>query len=166
MSRRRSTPVRTSSPVRSVAVQAEVLAEVATPELQKLSQVMVDKIYSFAELGFQEFWTLDFVTGILEREGFTVEQGCAGMPTCYVATWGSGNPVIGFMGDMDGLPETSQKPGVPWQEAMIPQVAWSTAELGDQFDIRAFHSQVLDSGSLPLVLLEEKIDAWIAASAD
>ncbi|MGD9341682.1 MAG: DUF885 domain-containing protein [Chromatiales bacterium] len=38
--------------------------------------------------------------------------------------------------------------------------------LGDEFDIRAFHSQVLDSGSLPLVLLEEKIDAWIAASAD
>jgi aminobenzoyl-glutamate utilization protein B len=103
------------------SLQAEVLAEVATPELQKLSQVMVDKIYSFAELGFQEFWTLDFVTGILEREGFTVEPGCAGMPTCYVASWGSGKPVIGFMGDMDGLPETSQKPGVPWQEAMIPQ---------------------------------------------
>jgi len=38
--------------------------------------------------------------------------------------------------------------------------------LGDEFDIRAFHSQLLDSGSLPLVLLEEKIDAWIAASAD
>jgi uncharacterized protein (DUF885 family) len=35
--------------------------------------------------------------------------------------------------------------------------------LGDEFDIREFHSQVLDSGSLPLVLLEEKIDNWIAS---
>ena len=102
------------------ALQEEVRGEVASPELQKLSQVIVDKLYSFSELGFQEFWTLDFVTGILEQEGFNVQTGCAGMPTCYVATWGSGKPVIGFMGDMDGLPETSQKPGVPWQEAMIP----------------------------------------------
>jgi len=102
------------------ALQEEVRGEVASPELQKLSQVIVDKLYSFSELGFQEFWTLEFVTGILEREGFNVQTGCAGMPTCYVATWGSGRPVIGFMGDMDCLPETSQKPGVPWQEAMIP----------------------------------------------
>jgi aminobenzoyl-glutamate utilization protein B len=102
------------------SLQDEVRAEVATPELQKLSQVMVDKLFSFSELGFQEFWTLDFVTGVLEKEGFTVERGCAGMPTCYVGSWGSGKPVIGFMGDMDGLPETSQKPGVPWQEPMIP----------------------------------------------
>ena len=98
----------------------QILAEVASPELQKLSQEMVDMLYSYSELGFQEFWTLDYVTGILEREGFAVERGCAGMPTCYVGTWGSGKPVIGFMGDIDGLPETSQKPGVPWQEPLIP----------------------------------------------
>lgn len=101
-------------------LQDEVRAEVATPELQKLSQVIVDKLYSFSELGFQEFWTLEFLSGILEDQGFTVEAGCAGMPTCYVASWGSGKPVIGFMGDIDGLPETSQKPGVPWHEPMIP----------------------------------------------
>lgn len=102
------------------SLKEEVLAEVATPELQKLGQEMVDMIFSFGELGFQEVWTSEYVTGILEREGFTVERGCAGMPTCYVGTWGSGHPVIGFMGDMDGLPETSQKPGVPWQEPLIP----------------------------------------------
>ncbi len=101
-------------------LRKEVLEEVATPELQKLSQVIVDKLYSFSELGFQEFWTLEFLTGILDEEGFQVETECAGMPTCYVATWGSGKPVIGFMGDFDGLPETSQKPGVPWHEPLIP----------------------------------------------
>lgn len=102
------------------SLQEEVRAEVATPELQKLGQVMVDKLFSFSELGFQEFWTLDFVTGILEREGFTVERGCAGMPTCYVGSWGSGSPVIGFMGDIDGLPETSQRPGVAYRDPLIP----------------------------------------------
>ncbi len=101
-------------------LKEEVLAEVSSPELRKLSQEMVDMIFSFSELGFQELWTADYVTGILEREGFAVERGCAGMPTCYVGTWGSGKPVVGFMGDIDGLPETSQKPGVPWEEPLIP----------------------------------------------
>lgn len=101
-------------------LKEEVLKEVATPELMKLSQEMVDVIYSNSELGFQEFWTADYVVGILEKEGFSVERGCAGMPTCYVGSWGSGKPVVGFMGDIDGLPETSQKPGVPWEEPLIP----------------------------------------------
>ncbi|MDQ3607241.1 MAG: amidohydrolase, partial [Gemmatimonadota bacterium] len=91
-------------------LKREVSAEVAS--LQKLSQEMVDMVFSFAELGFQENWTVDYIASVLEREGFRVERGCAGMPTCYVASWGSGRPVIGIMGDIDGLPETSQKPGV------------------------------------------------------
>ena len=87
--------------------------------MQKLSQEMVDSIFSFGELGFQEFWTMEYVTGILAEEGFDIETGCAGMPTCYVASWGSGKPVIGIMGDIDGLPETSQKPGVAYQDPLI-----------------------------------------------
>jgi len=102
------------------SLQDEIIAEVASPELQKLSQVMVDKLFSFSELGFQEFWTLEFVTKVMEDNGFHVEAGCAGMPTCYIGSWGSGDPVIGFMGDIDALPETSQRPGVPYQDALIP----------------------------------------------
>ena len=51
---------------------------------------------------------LIYLTGILEREGFTIERGCAGMPTCYVATFrhGNGGPVIGIMGDIDGQEHT------------------------------------------------------------
>ncbi|CAN5595267.1 M20 family metallopeptidase [soil metagenome] len=96
----------------------EVVAEVAG--MQKLTQEIVDMVFSFSELGFQETRTANYLTGILEREGFRVQRGCAGMPTCYVASWGSGSPVIGIMGDIDGLPETSQKPGVPWEEPLIP----------------------------------------------
>jgi aminobenzoyl-glutamate utilization protein B len=96
----------------------EVAAEVAS--MTKLSQEIVDMVFSFAELGFQETRTVAYLTGILEKEGFRIERGCAGMPTCYVASWGSGSPVIGFMGDIDGLPETSQTPGVPWEAPLIP----------------------------------------------
>lgn len=98
-------------------LETEAIREVAS--LQKLSQEMVDMVFSFSELGFQERWTADYITGILEREGFRVERGCAGMPTCYVASWGSGAPVVVIMGDIDGLPETSQKPGVAYRDPLI-----------------------------------------------
>jgi aminobenzoyl-glutamate utilization protein B len=84
------------------------------------TQHIVDSIFSFAELGFQEFETAAYVTGLLEKEGFQVTRGVAGMPTAFVATWGTGKPVIGFMADIDGLPETSQKPGVAYHTPLIP----------------------------------------------
>jgi aminobenzoyl-glutamate utilization protein B len=99
-------------------LRTEVAAEVAG--MQKLSQEIVDMVFSLAELGFEETRTVAYLTGILEREGFRVERGCAAMPTCYVASWGRGSPVIGIMGDIDGLPETSQTPGIPWEQPLIP----------------------------------------------
>jgi aminobenzoyl-glutamate utilization protein B len=102
----------------TAALKKEVAAEVAS--MQKLSQEIVDMVFSFSELGFQEERTVEYLTGILAGEGFTIERGCSGMPTCYTASWGSGKPVIGFMGDIDGLPETSQKPGIPWHDPLIP----------------------------------------------
>jgi len=84
------------------------------------TQVTVDSIFSFSELGFQEWETSKYVSGLLEREGFRVTRGVAGIPTAFVAEWGSGKPVIGFMADIDGLPETSQKPGVAYRDPLIP----------------------------------------------
>lgn len=85
----------------------------------KLTQVMVDKIFSFSELGFQEFETSAYITDILEENGFTVTHGESGIPTAWVATWGSGPPVIAFGSDIDGIPKASQKPGVAWHEPLI-----------------------------------------------
>ncbi len=96
----------------------EVAQEVAA--MQKRSQEIVDMVFSLSELGFQEHETVAYVTGILRDEGFRIEMGCAEMPTCYVASWGRGRPVIGIMGDIDGLPETSQKPGVAFHAPLIP----------------------------------------------
>src|SRR5258708_1318721 len=84
------------------------------------TQQMVDSIFSFSELGYEEFETSAYITGILEKDGFTITRGVAGMPTAWVASWGSGKPVIGLMADIDGLPETSQKPGVAFHDPLIP----------------------------------------------
>src|SRR5215467_2446842 len=87
--------------------------------MQKQAQVMVDSVFSFGELGFQEFETSKYLTGILEKEGFKVEQGIAGIPTAFVATWGHGKPVIALGSDIDGIPQASQKPAVAYHDPMI-----------------------------------------------
>ncbi len=98
-------------------LKSEVAAAVEARRV--LTQQIVDSLFSFGELGFQETETSAYLTAILEKEGFQVTRGVAGMPTAFVATWGSGKPVIGFMADIDGLPATSQKPGIPWRAPMI-----------------------------------------------
>jgi aminobenzoyl-glutamate utilization protein B len=87
--------------------------------MKKQAQVMVDSVYSFGELGFQEFETSKYLSSILEKEGFKIERGLAGIPTAWVATWGSGKPVISLGSDIDDIPQASQKPGVGWHEPMI-----------------------------------------------
>jgi aminobenzoyl-glutamate utilization protein B len=74
-----------------------------------------DAIWNFAELGMQEFKSSALLIKTLEDEGFKVEKGVAGMPTCFVATWGSGKPVIGILGEYDALPMLSQKALTPTQ---------------------------------------------------
>jgi aminobenzoyl-glutamate utilization protein B len=78
-----------------------------------------DAIFSYAELGFQEFASSKLLTDMLEKEGFEVQKGIAGIPTAFVASFGSGHPVIGLMGDIDALPGQSQKPGVAYQAALV-----------------------------------------------
>src|SRR5437773_5118434 len=64
-------------------------------ELGVFTQQMVDQIFSYSELGFQEHETSKYVTEILENNGFQVDRGVAGIPTAWVATFGSSKPVIG-----------------------------------------------------------------------
>jgi aminobenzoyl-glutamate utilization protein B len=87
--------------------------------IQKFGMIS-DSIWGFAELGMQEFKSSAILIKTLESEGFKVEKGVAGMPTCFVASWGSGKPVIGILGEYDALPMISQKALFPKQ---IPLVA-------------------------------------------
>ena len=88
-------------------------------ERAKMAQVMVDKVFSFSELGFQEFETAKYITGILKENGFTIEMGIAGIPTAWMAKWGSGKPVIALGSDVDCIPKASQKPGVAYHDPII-----------------------------------------------
>jgi len=88
-------------------------------EMAKMAQEMVDSVFSFGELGFQEFETSKYLTGLLEQNGFTVQRGFAGIPTAFVARWGSGKPVIALGSDIDGIPQASQKPGVVYPDPII-----------------------------------------------
>src|SRR5437879_6500259 len=90
-----------------------------TDKLQTLTQQMVDEIFSYSELGFQEYETSRYVTRILEKNGFKVEKGIAGIPTAWVASYGSGKPVIAFITDLDCIPRASQKPGVAFHDPII-----------------------------------------------
>jgi len=95
------------------AVSADVLANF------DLGQQMVDMVFSFGELGFQEFETQKYLTGLLEQNGFTIERGVAGIPTAWVARFGSGKPVIALGSDVDGIPQASQKPGVAYRDQIV-----------------------------------------------
>ena len=96
------------------AVSADVLS------MYDLGQKMVDSVFSFGELGFQEFETQRYLTGILKQNGFTIENGVAGIPTAWVARYGSGRPVIALGSDVDGIPQASQKPGVAYRDEIVP----------------------------------------------
>ena len=102
---------------RLVRLKGEAVASI--DRMATRTQQMVDMIFSFAELGFQEFETSRYLVSLLREEGFTVEEGVSGMPTAWVARWGSGKPVIAFGSDIDCIPRASQKPGVAYHDPII-----------------------------------------------
>ena len=69
---------------------------------------VANQIWSFAELGYQEEKSSSLLQSELRAAGFTVKAGVADIPTAFVATWGSGKPVIGIVGEFDALPGLSQ----------------------------------------------------------
>ena len=86
---------------------------------RKLAQVINDTVFSFGELAYQEIETSKYLTALLEKNGFTVERGVAGIPTAWVARWGTGHPVISLGSDIDCLPKASQKPGLAYREPLV-----------------------------------------------
>jgi aminobenzoyl-glutamate utilization protein B len=88
--------------------------------MKDFTQQMVDQVFSYGELAFQEVETSKYLTGILEKNGFHIERDYAGIPTAWVATWGSGKPVISLGSDIDCIPQASQKPGVAFHDPVLP----------------------------------------------
>src|SRR6201990_1232617 len=110
-------PKESVSKEKEASIKADLAGQIDA--MKKQAQVMVDSVFSFGELVFQEYETTKYLTGILEKEGFKIERGVAGIPTAWVASWGDGKPVISLGSDIDDIPQASQKPGVAWHEPMI-----------------------------------------------
>ena len=90
--------------------------------MSTLTQQMVDMLFSFSELGFQEFETQKYLGGILTRHGFKVTNGTSGIPTAWVATWTSpagAKPIISLGSDVDGIPQANNKPGVGYKDPLV-----------------------------------------------
>ncbi|MBN1224839.1 MAG: amidohydrolase [Candidatus Aminicenantes bacterium] len=68
-----------------------------------------DKIWEYAEIAMMEYESSALLEETLEREGFRIERDVAGMPTAFVATFGSGRPIIGILAEYDALPGLSQE---------------------------------------------------------
>ena len=77
-----------------------------------------DKAWNLAEVGLLEFETSKLFADEIEKYGFEVERGIAGMPTAFVATWGTSGPIIGVMGELDALAGVSQK-AVPYKDPVV-----------------------------------------------
>src|ERR1700686_4331655 len=105
------------TPERAAGIKAGLAGQIDA--MKKQAQVMSDTVFSFGELGFQEFETSKYLTGLLEKEGFKIERGLAGIPTAFMATWGQGKPVIALGSDIDDIPQASQKPGVAYHAPLI-----------------------------------------------
>jgi aminobenzoyl-glutamate utilization protein B len=96
-----------------------VLDWLGQPETMERFGKISDAIWEYAELGLQEFKSSKLLADTLEQAGFRVERGLAGMPTCFVATYGSGKPVIGLLGEFDALPMLSQKARVAKKDPVV-----------------------------------------------
>ena len=77
-----------------------------------------DAIWDYAELAFTEHQSAEALCRQLEKEGFAVTRGVAGIETAFTARYGSGKPVIGILGEFDALSGLSQKAGCAVREPL------------------------------------------------
>jgi aminobenzoyl-glutamate utilization protein B len=99
------------------ALKKEVVADVESRRV--FTQQLVDQLFSYSELGFQETETQRKLTDTLVREGFDVQRSVAGVPTAWIARYGTGHPIIALGTDIDGLPSTNQTPGVLTRKELV-----------------------------------------------
>ncbi|MBO1678977.1 amidohydrolase [Bittarella massiliensis (ex Durand et al. 2017)] len=87
------------------------------PALRELHQ----RIWESAELGYEEIKSALALRDFMASEGFAVETGVAGIPTAFVASYGSGKPIIGILAEYDALSQLSQQPGCPTKDPIPGQ---------------------------------------------
>lgn len=91
-------------------LSVEKEAVIASVETHKEALInLSDQIWAFAETALKEYKSSKVLADYAEKQGFRVERGISGMPTAFIASYGSGGPIIGILGEYDALPGISQK---------------------------------------------------------
>ena len=99
--------------------QGKKTAVEAVEEKRGLICQAADQIWEYAELSLMEFQSAKLYCQVLEKEGFQVETPVAGIETAFKASYGSGRPVIGILGEYDALTGLSQKAGATEREELV-----------------------------------------------
>ena len=92
-------------------------------DFEQQFEAISDQIWEFAETRYQEFRSSALQADFLEKEGFTVTRNLGGIATAFSASFGSGHPVIGLLGEFDALPRMNQAADVPVKQAERPGAA-------------------------------------------
>ncbi|MFC2087260.1 amidohydrolase [Bacteroidota bacterium] len=119
--------------------------------VEKHSQELIylsDQIWAFAETALREYKSSKVLSDYAEEQGFSVKRGIAGMPTAFIAEYGSGKPLIGILGEYDALPGLSQK-AIAEKEAVVDGAAghgcghnlFGAASLGSALAIKELMEQ-------------------------
>jgi aminobenzoyl-glutamate utilization protein B len=98
-------PAPPTPPAESLKTQAMQELQAHYPDYRQLAQ----RIWGFAEVGYKETQSSALLQKTLRDHGFAVQAGVAGIPTAFVATYGSGQPVIGVLAEFDALPGLAQQ---------------------------------------------------------
>ena len=96
----------------TLTAQIDGLKKEAINTIEKHREVLIDmsdKIWAYAEVALEEVQSAQVLADFARKQGFRVEEGVAGMPTAFIASYGSGSPVIGILGEYDALPGLSQQ---------------------------------------------------------
>ena len=92
----------------------------AIEEKQQFFNAVSDEVWGYAEAGMKEYQSAECLEKAARELGFSVETGLSGIPTAFVASWGSGKPVIAYLGEYDALPGLSQKAACPVKDELSP----------------------------------------------
>ena len=135
-----------AEPVKLSPIQEEMVQYLDSlqPELVAVNQ----DIWTYAELGLQEYRSAARLVSVLKKAGFRVREGVSDMPTAFVAEYGSGKPVIGILAEYDALPELSQE-AAPDRKPVLGRstghgcghCALGTAAVGAALAVKAAHDK-------------------------
>lgn len=104
------------SSIFSINIYSSSIEQIVLEHKDRFSDIALE-IWDHAEMGYQEIKSSNLLAAELEKEGFKITRNVAGIPTAFIAEYGSSGPVIGILGEFDALPGLAQSAS-PFKEVV------------------------------------------------